>query len=146
MSVRPSLLASVLGWRRPAPAPREPGPLVGLASGAARRERLARLAGRAGLRYVDARSAQEAALLASGGDAIVALESDGGDVPWRESVARLSRDACLVLLAPRDEAPLWEELASRGGFEILPDSASDEEGARLLRRALAWCRARRVTR
>ncbi|MFI5179963.1 MAG: hypothetical protein ACHQPI_01055 [Thermoanaerobaculia bacterium] len=146
MSVRPSLLAAVLGWRRSAPSPHEPGRLVGVAATEARSGRLARLAARAGLTYVGAGSVAEAGALAAADRAIVALDREFAGEGWRGAVKLLGADACVVLLAPRDEASLWEELASLGGFEVLSDASSDEEGVRLLRRARAWSRARLVTR
>ncbi len=145
MSVRPSILGAVFRWMRPASPPGERGRLVCLAASEARRGRLSRLAGRAGLAYVDAGTVAEAGALGSGGGAIVALDRETGGDGWRGAVQLLAAEACVVLLAPQDGAQLWEELASLGGFEVLSDASSDEEGVRLLRRARAWCRARAVT-
>ncbi len=146
MSMRPSLFGSVFRWRRPAPAPGEPGRLVCLAATPARRERVARLAGRAGLAFVGAGSVAEARDLDSSGGAIVALDRETAGDDWQRAVKLLAGDACVVLLAPQDGASLWEELASLGGFEVLSDVSSDEEGVRLFRRARAWCRSRAFTR
>ena len=146
MSLRPSLFDSVFRWRRPAPPPGSPGRLVCLAATESQRGRLARLAGLAGLAYVDAGSVAEAGALGATDGAIVALDRETAGEEWRGAVKLLAGMACVVLLAPQDGAQLWEELASLGGFEVLSDAVSDEEGIRLLKRARAWCRARAVTR
>jgi hypothetical protein len=143
--MRFSLRAAVSRWKRPVP-PREAGRVLCLAATDARRRRLARLASLAGLAYVEAGSLVEAGGPGAFEGAIVVVDRELAGDGWRSAVQLAAGEACVVLLAPQDGASLWEELASLGGFEVLPDASSDEEGVRLLRRARAWCRARAITR
>ena len=77
---------------------------------------------------------------------IVLLDRDTAALVWRDAVMRLSRApyrCCVILLSGAAGENLWEEVARRGGYEVVSKPVRGERLARVIQAGWTHWRSQR---